>query len=145
MSQTQQKKSEIAEMYPGIYRPERDGDDGPNLPTQPLNTLLGFDLETYQIPIDDLMPCKKVPDGVMSTRKYRQIVSSIREIGIIGRFPCCNPIQPNQSTSCSTGTFAYWHSASWGATPYPACLPRMTKPTPTTTGSTGFPPSRNTT
>lgn len=29
------------------------------------------------------MPCKKMPDGVMSTRKYRQIVSSIREIGLI--------------------------------------------------------------
>ena len=48
-----------------------------------LTKLLGFDLETHQVPIDDLMPCKKVPDGVMSTRKYRQIVSSIREIGLI--------------------------------------------------------------
>ena len=97
MSQTQQEKPEIAEMYPGIYRPERDGDDdGPNLPTQPLNTLLGFDLETYQIPIDDLMPCKKVPDGVMSTRKYRQIVSSIREIGIIEPISVLQP-DPTQS------------------------------------------------
>lgn len=48
-----------------------------------LHTLLGFGLETYQVAIDDLMPCKKVPDGVMTTRKYRQIVSSIREIGLI--------------------------------------------------------------
>jgi len=54
-----------------------------HLTGEPLTTLLGFDLETYQVPIDDLMPCKKVPDGVMSTRKYRQIVSSIREIGLI--------------------------------------------------------------
>ena len=42
-----------------------------HLTGEPLTTLLGFDLETYQVPIDDLMPCKKVPDGVMSTRKYR--------------------------------------------------------------------------
>jgi ParB-like chromosome segregation protein Spo0J len=50
---------------------------------EPLTKLLGFDLDTHQVPIDDLMPCKKVPDGVMSTRKYRQIVSSIHEIGLI--------------------------------------------------------------
>jgi ParB-like chromosome segregation protein Spo0J len=50
---------------------------------EPLSKLLGFGLEMHQVPIDDLMPCKKVPDGVMSTRKYRQIVSSIREIGLI--------------------------------------------------------------
>jgi ParB/RepB/Spo0J family partition protein len=49
----------------------------------PFTTLLGFELATHQVPIDDLMPCKKVPEGVMSTRKYRQIVSSIREIGLI--------------------------------------------------------------
>ena len=43
--------SNLTEMYPGIYRPgcdiTRDGDDGPNLlnlPTGPLNTLLGFEL-----------------------------------------------------------------------------------------------------
>ena len=29
------------------------------------------------------MPSKKVPDGVITTRKFKQIVSSIREIGLI--------------------------------------------------------------
>ncbi len=60
-----------------------DHHDGPNLPTAPLNTLLGFELETYQVPLDQLLPSKKVPDGVMSTRKYKQIVSSINEVGLI--------------------------------------------------------------
>lgn len=73
--------SNITPMYPGIYRePETKA---PDLPTAPLNTLLGFNLETYQIPLDQLLPSKKVPEGVMSTRKYKQIVSSIREIGLI--------------------------------------------------------------
>lgn len=49
----------------------------------PLNTLLGFDFETYHIPLEHLMPSKKVQDGVMSTRKYKQIVSSMHEIGLI--------------------------------------------------------------
>ena len=78
-------RNNLTEMYPGIYQPgyAEDGHDGPNLPTAPLNTLLGFELETYQVPLDQLLPSKKVPDGVMSTRKYKQIVSSINEVGLI--------------------------------------------------------------
>ncbi len=82
----QASHSNLTEMYPGISRPgggTSDGDNGPNLPTGPLNTLLDFELETYQIPLDQLLPSKKVPDGVMSTRKYKQIVSSINEEGLI--------------------------------------------------------------
>ena len=70
-------------MYPGIYGANEGQDGGERLQTAPLNTLLGFDLETYQIPLDHLLPSKKVPDGIMGTRKYRQIVSSIKEIGLI--------------------------------------------------------------
>lgn len=54
-----------------------------NLPTAPLNTLLGFELETYQIPLAQLLPSKKVQDGVIGSRKYKQLVSSIEEIGLI--------------------------------------------------------------
>ncbi len=79
---TTNPRSNLTEMYPGIYQPGQAG-DGLNLPTRPLNTLLGFELETYQIPLDQLLPSKKVPDGVMSTRKYKQIVSSINEVGLI--------------------------------------------------------------
>jgi ParB-like chromosome segregation protein Spo0J len=79
----------IAEMYPGIYpgiyqpTSHTEGEGGPDLPKQPLNTLLGFDMETYQVPLDQLLPSKKVMDGTMSTRKYKQVVSSIHEIGLI--------------------------------------------------------------
>jgi len=55
----------------------------PTLPTAPLNTLLGFDLQTYQVPLENLLPSKKVADGVLGTRKYKQLVSSITEIGLI--------------------------------------------------------------
>ena len=54
-----------------------------NLPTAPINTLLGFELETYQIPLTQLLPSKKVQDGVIGSRKYKQLVSSIEEIGLI--------------------------------------------------------------
>ena len=55
----------------------------PTIPTAPLNTLLGFDLQTYQVPLENLLPSKKVADGVLGTRKYKQLVSSITEIGLI--------------------------------------------------------------
>jgi ParB-like chromosome segregation protein Spo0J len=91
-------RNNLTEMYPGIYQPGRGDDhhDGPNLPTAPLNTLLGFELETYQVPLDQLLPSKKVPDGVMSTRKYKQIVSSINEVGLIEPL---SVIQPDRKKS----------------------------------------------
>ncbi len=61
------------------------------LRTAPLNTLLGFELQTYQIPLEQLLPSKKVPDGVMGTRKYKQIVSSITEIGLIEPLSVIHP------------------------------------------------------
>ena len=54
-----------------------------NLPTAPLNTLLGFELDTYQVPLEQLLPSKKVQDGIIGSRKYKQLVSSIQEIGLI--------------------------------------------------------------
>ena len=50
--------------------------------TQP-NSLFGFEFETHQIPLEQLLPSKKVPDGVITSRKFKQIVSSIKEIGLI--------------------------------------------------------------
>ena len=85
MNPSSNAQPKIAEMYPGIYQSGRqaEGQGGPDLPMQPLNTLLGFDLETYQVPLDHLLPSKKIMDGTMSTRKYKQVVSSIHEIGLI--------------------------------------------------------------
>lgn len=86
----------VTEIYPNSAR-DREvsmGVTSSDLPIDLLNTILGFDLETHQISIDNLMPCKKVPDGIMTTRKYRQIVSSIREIGLIEPV---SVLQPDES------------------------------------------------
>ena len=50
--------NEVKPMYPGIYPPpeaDRNADEL-GLPTAPLNTLLGFDMETYQVPLEQLLP-----------------------------------------------------------------------------------------
>ncbi len=83
--------STVKPLYPGAFpQPDTDESDAP-YPKAPLNLTLGFDLETFQILLEELMPSKKVPDGVMTTRKFKQIVSSIREIGLIERLSVIKP------------------------------------------------------
>lgn len=44
---------------------------------------LGFELETMSVPLVNLLPSKKVPPGLSTSRKFQQIRSSIGEIGLI--------------------------------------------------------------
>ncbi len=44
---------------------------------------LGFIPETCLLPLDKLLPSKKIPDGLVGTVKYKQIVSSLEEVGLI--------------------------------------------------------------
>jgi hypothetical protein len=67
---------------PQLDTDDSDDSDAP-YPKAPLNLTVGFDLETFQIPLEVLVPSKKVPDGEMTTRKFKQIVSSIRKTGLI--------------------------------------------------------------
>jgi RepB plasmid partitioning protein/ParB/Sulfiredoxin domain len=84
----------VKPIYPGAYPPPMpDEDRDLGFPTAPLNLTLGFDLETHQIPLDQLLPSKKVPDGVMTTRKFKQIVASIREIGLIEPLSVIRPLE----------------------------------------------------
>ena len=75
----------IAQIYPRSLDPdESEFQQSDAVPTdQLLSTLLGFDMETCQVSLDCLLPSKKVVNGTMSTRKYKQVVSSISEIGLI--------------------------------------------------------------
>jgi len=43
MNPAMNPQANITPMYPGIHQPD-EVEEGPNLPTAPLNTLLGFDL-----------------------------------------------------------------------------------------------------
>jgi ParB-like chromosome segregation protein Spo0J len=78
-------QAKIAQIYPLVLDPdERESQQSHTEPSdQLLSTLLGFDMETCQVSLDCLLPSKKVVNGTMSTRKYKQVVSSISEIGLI--------------------------------------------------------------
>jgi hypothetical protein len=44
---------------------------------------LGFDPNTIRVPLDNLMPSRKIAIGLLQSRKYQQILASIREVGVI--------------------------------------------------------------
>lgn len=44
---------------------------------------IGFDLESLTVPVDKILPSRKTPVGMATSRKYMQIRSSIQEIGLI--------------------------------------------------------------
>ena len=44
---------------------------------------LGFIPEVLVVALDNLLPSRKTPAGLITSRKYRQIVASIAEIGLI--------------------------------------------------------------
>jgi hypothetical protein len=85
--------STVKPLYPGAFPPPTPDEDDSPYPKAPLNLTLGFDLETWQIPLEELLPSKKVPEGVMTTRKFKQILSSIREIGLIEPLSVIKPDQ----------------------------------------------------
>jgi ParB-like chromosome segregation protein Spo0J len=44
---------------------------------------LGFIPEPLLVPFDKLLPSRKLPENINGTKKYRQIVESLRSIGLI--------------------------------------------------------------
>ena len=44
---------------------------------------LGFVPEPLLLPMDRILPSRKVPVGLVTSRKFRQIKSSIEEVGLI--------------------------------------------------------------
>jgi ParB-like chromosome segregation protein Spo0J len=44
---------------------------------------LGFSLEPLELRVDQVLPSRKVPSGLATSRKYKQIRASIEEVGLI--------------------------------------------------------------
>jgi ParB-like chromosome segregation protein Spo0J len=46
-------------------------------------TTLGFVPEPLTLPLDRILPSRKSPEGILTSRKFKQIVASLQEIGLI--------------------------------------------------------------
>jgi len=44
---------------------------------------LGFSMDVLSVPLVNLLPSRKVPEGLVASRKFKQIRSSIEEVGLI--------------------------------------------------------------
>lgn len=44
---------------------------------------LGFDSDTITLPLSQIMPLKVIGEATRASRKFRQIVTSVKEVGII--------------------------------------------------------------
>ena len=44
---------------------------------------IGFDPNTIRVPLDNLLPSRKIAIGLLQSKKYQQILASIREVGVI--------------------------------------------------------------
>jgi ParB-like chromosome segregation protein Spo0J len=64
---------------------------------------IGFDLESLTLPIDKILPSRKTPVGISTSRKFMQIRSSIQEIGLI------EPLSVGPADS-KTGQHVLWSS-----------------------------------
>lgn len=99
---------------------------------------IAFEQQVLQIPISKLLPTRTLPKGMHDSVKYRRIAASVAEVGLI---------EPISVARQRDGTFLILDGhvrldalRALGATEA-ACV----NPSPTTSGSTGLRPSRNTT
>lgn len=72
----------VKPLYPGAFPPPTPEEDDAPYPKAPLNLTLGFDLETWQIPLEELLPSKKVPVACCRFRGHEdKIVTKELESG----------------------------------------------------------------
>jgi len=45
--------------------------------------VLGFGMEPLSVPLANLLPSRKLPEGLLDSRKFKQIRSSIEAVGLI--------------------------------------------------------------
>jgi hypothetical protein len=50
---------------------------------QPIKIKIGFDSDTLDLRFDQIVPIKIIPPGSRESRKFHQILSSVREVGVI--------------------------------------------------------------
>jgi ParB-like chromosome segregation protein Spo0J len=106
-------------------------------------TTLGFIPEPLTIPLDRILPSRKIPEGLLGSRKFKQIKSSIDAVGLI------EPLIIGQADKTSglhvllDGHIRLLLLREMEFTDAPVSWRPTMKAIRTTIASTGSPPSRN--
>jgi hypothetical protein len=79
--------------------------------------VLGFVPEPLMVPLDKILPSRKVPVGLATSRKYNQIRASIEEVGLIEPLSVAAMDAAPASTCCSMATCAWSRWAIWATRP----------------------------
>jgi hypothetical protein len=64
---------------------------------------LGFVPEPLILPLSSVLPSRKTPEGLLASRKFKQITASIEAVGLIEPCRWASPTARG-STSCWTDT-----------------------------------------
>jgi hypothetical protein len=71
-----------------------------------------FELQTIMLALDQLMPSRRIPDGLKQTDSYKKIIASIRIVGVLANLFGSTPTRATSICS-SMGTFAWRRCESW--------------------------------
>lgn len=104
---------------------------------------LGFVPEPLAVPLPRILPSRRTPAGLTSTRKFKQILLSISEVGLIEPLTVTSVDQQSGNHILLDGHIRLLRYAIWATTTLPAWLPLMTRHTPTTIASTGYRPFKS--
>lgn len=82
--------------------------------TEQKKVKIAFESEAIDIPIENLIPMKTTPAGALKSVKYKQILVSVEEQGII-EFPMVFPSkkQGGKNTFCSMAICGLKHQKPW--------------------------------
>ena len=57
---------------------------------------IGFIPESLLLPLSVILPSRKTPDGLLSSRKFKQILTSIETVGVIEPLSVAKPNRAGQ-------------------------------------------------
>ena len=79
----------------------------------------GFHMDLVKLRVTDIFPTKTISTQIRQGRKYRQVLSSIREVGLI-EAPVVTPLEIEKNIYCWTDIYELPLLKNWGLKRSPA-------------------------
>jgi hypothetical protein len=104
---------------------------------------IAFEQQVLLLALDDILPSKMLAPPLKATAKYKRIVASVAQLGLIE--PLRSPVKRGVAIFFSTVISASTHCARKGQARLAASSPRTMRHSPTTSASIALLRSRSTT